>query len=125
MSKTILIIDDSDSSSLRTVVKLALVRAGYDVIEAGDGKEGLAQLDQAARVDLIISDVNMPNMDGIAFATRLKVHPRHKFTPVIMLTTEGQDTTKEQGRAAGARAWIVKPFHPKQLLDAVSKLILP
>ena len=123
MAKTILIVDDS--SSLRMVVKLALTRAGYEVIEAGDGKEGLAQLEKAGKVNLIVSDVNMPNMDGIAFVTEVKKHPRHKFTPVVMLTTEGQDAKKEQGKAAGAKAWIVKPFNPPQLLDAVSKLILP
>jgi two-component system chemotaxis response regulator CheY len=123
MAKTILIVDDS--SSMRTVVKLALVRAGYDVLEAGDGQEGLAALDMAGKVHLIVSDVNMPIMDGITFVTRVKQHARHKFTPVVMLTTEGQDAKKEQGRAAGAKAWIVKPFNPPQLLDAVSKLILP
>jgi two-component system chemotaxis response regulator CheY len=106
-------------------VKLALTRAGYEVLEAGDGKEALAQLEKAAKVHLIVSDVNMPNMDGIAFVTEVKKHPRHRFTPVVMLTTEGQDAKKEQGRAAGAKAWIVKPFNPPQLLDAVSKLILP
>jgi two-component system, chemotaxis family, chemotaxis protein CheY len=123
MAKTILIVDDS--SSLRMVVKLALNRAGYEVLEAGDGKEGLAQLEKAGKVHLIVSDVNMPVMDGIAFVTEVKKHPRHKFTPVVMLTTEGQDAKKEQGKAAGAKAWIVKPFNPPQLLDAVSKLILP
>ena len=122
-NKTILIVDDS--ASLRTVVRLSLVRAGYDVLEAADGKEGLAQLEKAAKVNLIVSDVNMPNMDGIAFVTQVKQHARHKFTPVIMLTTEGQESKKEQGRAAGAKAWMVKPFNPTQLLDAVSKLILP
>jgi two-component system, chemotaxis family, chemotaxis protein CheY len=122
MAKTILIVDDS--SSLRTVVKLSLQRAGYEVLEAGDGVEGLAQLEKAAKVHLIVSDVNMPNMDGITFVTQLKQHPRHKFTPVVMLTTEGQDSKKQEGRAAGAKAWIVKPFNPPQLLDAVSKLIL-
>jgi two-component system chemotaxis response regulator CheY len=123
MPKTILIVDDS--SSLRTVVKIALSRAGYDVLEAGDGKEGLTQLDKAGKVHLIVSDVNMPNMDGITFVTEVKKHPRHRFTPVIMLTTEGTDGKKEQGRTAGAKAWIIKPFNPPQLLDAVSKLILP
>ena len=123
MAKTILIVDDS--SSLRTVVKIALTRAGYEVIEAGDGKEGLTQLDKAGKVNLIVSDVNMPNMDGITFVTEVKKHPRHRFTPVVMLTTEGQDAKKEQGRAAGAKAWITKPFNPPQLLDAVSKLVLP
>ena len=123
MAKTILIVDDS--TSLRVVVKIALVRAGYDVIEAVDGKDGLVQLDRAGKVNLIVSDVNMPNMDGISFVSQVKQHPRHRFTPVIMLTTEGQAAKKEQGRAAGAKAWIVKPFNPPQLLDAVSKLILP
>ena len=123
MAKTILIVDDS--SSLRTVVRLALERAGYAVIVAGDGRDALAKLETTPKVHLIVSDVNMPNMDGIAFVTQVKQHPRHKFTPVIMLTTEGQDEKKQQGRAAGAKAWIVKPFNPPQLLDAVSKLILP
>ena len=123
MAKTILIVDDS--SSLRSVVKIALTRAGYEVIEAGDGKEALTQLDKAGKVNLIVSDVNMPNMDGISFVTEVKKHPRHRFTPVVMLTTEGQDAKKEQGRAAGAKAWITKPFNPPQLLDAVSKLVLP
>jgi two-component system chemotaxis response regulator CheY len=123
MAKTILIVDDS--SSLRTVVKISLVRAGYEVIEACDGRDALAKLDKAAKVHLIVSDVNMPNMDGITFVTQVKAHARHRFTPVVMLTTEGQDAKKEQGRAAGAKAWITKPFNPPQLLDAVSKLILP
>jgi two-component system chemotaxis response regulator CheY len=123
MSKTILIVDDS--SSLRTLVKMALTRADYDVLEAADGEAALAVLDKAAKVHLIVSDVNMPNMDGITFVGRVKQHPRHRFAPVIMLTTEGQEAKKEQGRAAGAKAWIVKPFTPPQLLDAVSKLVLP
>ncbi|RVT52277.1 response regulator [Rubrivivax albus] len=123
MAKTILIVDDS--SSLRTVVKIALQRAGYDVVEASDGADALAKLNQLAKVHLIVSDVNMPNMDGITFVQQVKLHARHKFAPVIMLTTEDQAAKKDQGRAAGAKAWIVKPFNPPQLLDAVSKLILP
>jgi two-component system chemotaxis response regulator CheY len=123
MAKTILIVDDS--SSLRTVVRIALTRAGYDVLEAGDGVEGLKQLDKAAKVHLIVSDVNMPNMDGITFVTQVKAHARHRFTPVVMLTTEGEDDMKNRGRLAGAKAWMVKPFNPPQLLDAVSKLVLP
>ena len=122
MPKTILIVDDS--SSLRTVVRLALVRAGYEVLEAGDGIEGLEQLEKG-RVNLIVSDVNMPRMDGIAFVRKLKENARHKFTPVIMLTTEGQDAKKAEGRAAGAKAWMLKPFSPSTLLNAVSKLCLP
>jgi two-component system chemotaxis response regulator CheY len=123
MAKTILIVDDS--SSLRTVVKLSLTRAGFDVIEASDGRDALARLDQAAKVHLVVSDVNMPNMDGIAFLTAVKAHPNYRFTPVVMLTTESTDARKNAGRAAGAKAWIIKPFNPPVLLDAVSKLCLP
>ena len=121
MSKTILIVDDS--LSLRTVVRMALERAGYAVLEASDGRQGLAQLDKGGKVNLIVSDVNMPNMNGIEFVTEVKKHPKHRFLPVIMLTTENQRDKMEQGRAAGAKAWIVKPFDPPQLLDAVSKLV--
>lgn len=123
MAKTILIVDDS--SSLRTIVKMSLTRAGFDVIEASDGRDALARLDQAAKVHLVVSDVNMPNMDGIAFLTAVKAHPNYRFTPVVMLTTEGADAKKDAGRAAGAKAWIIKPFNPPVLLDAVSKLCLP
>ena len=123
MAKTILIVDDS--SSLRTVVKMALVRAGYDVLEAGDGKAALDVLKRTPKVNLVVSDVNMPNMDGITFVQSMKQDPRLKFMPVIMLTTESEDKRKEQGRAAGAKAWIVKPFNPPQLLDAVTRLVRP
>jgi two-component system, chemotaxis family, chemotaxis protein CheY len=122
MGKTVLVVDDS--SSFRQVVGIALKGAGYDVLEACDGKDALSKLD-GRKINLIVSDVNMPNMDGITFVKSAKLLPAYKFTPVIMLTTEGQDEKKNQGRAAGAKAWIVKPFNPPQLLDAVSKLILP
>ncbi|MDD3609071.1 MAG: response regulator [Halothiobacillaceae bacterium] len=122
MSKTIMIVDDS--ASLRQVVALALKGAGYDVIEAADGKDALSKL-TGQKVHLIISDVNMPNMDGITFVKELKQNPSYKFTPVIMLTTESQEGKKAEGQAAGARAWVVKPFKPEQMLAAVSKLILP
>jgi len=122
MAKTILIVDDS--SSLRVVVKMALVRAGYAVIEASDGREGLAQLEKAPKVHLIVSDVNMPNMDGITFVTQVKQQAKYKFTPVIMLTTEDQDGKIQQARAAGAKAWLLKPFDPAQLLDAVTRLVI-
>jgi two-component system chemotaxis response regulator CheY len=125
MAKTILVVDDS--TALRRVVVLALTNAGYDVIEAGDGLEGLARLAALGgkKVHLIISDVNMPKMDGIEFVTKLKAQSAFKFTPVIMLTTEGDDEIKDAGRNAGAKAWIIKPFNPPQMLNAVSKLILP
>jgi len=125
MAKTILVVDDS--ASLRRVVNLALTSAGYEIIEAGDGVEGLKKLAELAgkKVHLIISDVNMPRMDGIEFVTELKKQAAFKFTPVIMLTTEGDDEIKQAGRTAGAKAWIIKPFNPDQMLNAVSKLILP
>ena len=122
MAKTIMVVDDS--ASLRQVVAIALKGAGYDVIEGSDGRDALAKLD-GRKVHLIVSDVNMPNMDGIAFLTAVKAHPNYRFTPVVMLTTEGADAKKAAGRAAGAKAWIIKPFNPPVLLDAVSKLCLP
>jgi len=121
MSKTILIVDDS--ASLRQVVRIALTNAGYTVIEAEDGKDALGKLD-GTKIHLIISDVNMPIMDGIEFLKNVKAHAGYKFTPVIMLTTEGGEAKKLQGQQAGARAWVVKPFKPEQLLNAVSKLVM-
>lgn len=122
MQKNIMIVDDS--ASLRQVVSMALKGAGYATIEACDGKDALAKMN-GEKIHLIISDVNMPNMDGITFLKEVKKHPRYKFTPVIMLTTESQGSVMEEGKAAGAKAWVVKPFQPQQMLAAVSKLILP
>ncbi|MFN4266480.1 MAG: response regulator [Aquabacterium sp.] len=119
MSKTILVIDDS--SSFRTVVKLALQKAGYTVQEAGDGQEAVDKL-PGVKPALIVCDVNMPRMDGLTFARHVRNHPVHKFTPIIMLTTESQESKKEEGKAAGVRAWITKPFQPSQLVDAVKRL---
>ncbi|HVK93646.1 MAG TPA: response regulator [Noviherbaspirillum sp.] len=122
MAKTIMIVDDS--ASLRSVVGIALKGAGYDVLEGCDGKDALAKL-TGQKVHLIISDVNMPNMDGISFLSAVKQMPNYKFTPVIMLTTESQEDKKREGQAAGAKAWMVKPFKPDMLLNAVQKLVLP
>jgi two-component system chemotaxis response regulator CheY len=122
MAKTILIVDDS--ASLRQVVSIALKGAGYDVLEGCDGHDALSKLD-GRKIHLIISDVNMPNMDGLAFVKAVKQLPHYKFTPIIMLTTESQEAKKQEGQAAGAKAWVVKPFKPEQLLVAVSKLVLP
>ncbi len=122
MAKTIMIVDDS--ASLRQVVSIALKGAGYETVEACDGKDALSKLD-GRKLHLIISDVNMPNMDGLTFVHMAKQLPAYKFTPVIMLTTEVSDAKKREGQAAGAKAWVVKPFQPAQMLSAVSKLILP
>lgn len=120
MAKTVMVVDDS--ISLRQVVSIALRGAGYEVLEACDGTDALKKLG-GRRVNLVISDVNMPNMDGISFVKALKQDPQHRFTPVIMLTTEAEATKKAEGQAAGAKAWVVKPFQPAQMLDAVKKLI--
>lgn len=122
MGKSIMIVDDS--ASLRQVVSIALKNAGYEVVEACDGKDALSKLD-GRKLHLIISDVNMPNMDGIAFLKAAKSLPAYKFTPMIMLTTEAGEAKKSEGQAAGAKAWVVKPFQPAQMITAVSKLVLP
>ena len=122
MGKTVLVVDDS--ASIRQVVGIALKGAGYDVLEACDGKDALSKL-TGQKVHLMISDVNMPNMDGITFVKEVKKLAAYKFTPIIMLTTESQESRKLEGQAAGARAWVVKPFQPAQMMAAVAKLILP
>jgi two-component system chemotaxis response regulator CheY len=122
MAKRILLVDDS--ASVRQVAGIALRRAGYETVEAVNGQEALGLLD-GEKLNLIISDVNMPVMNGIEFLKAVKQHPTSRFTPVIMLTTEAGDDLKQQGRAAGAKAWITKPFQPQTLIDAVGKLILP
>ena len=119
MSKTIMVVDDS--SSIRQVVGITLKGAGYDVIEACDGKDALNKMN-GQKIHLIVSDVNMPNIDGISLVKEVKKHPQYKFTPIMMLTTESQDSMKQQGKEAGAKAWLVKPFQPPALLSAVSKL---
>src|SRR5450631_3320488 len=121
MAKTIMVVDDS--ASLRQVVGIALKGAGYEVIEGCDGQDALAKM-TGQKIHLIISDVNMPNMDGITFVKAVKQLPNYKFTPVIMLTTESQEGKKQEGQAAGAKAWVVKPFQPEQMLAAVEKLVL-
>lgn len=103
---------------------MALHGAGYEVVEACDGRDALAKLD-GRKFHLIVSDVNMPNMDGISFVKAAKEMPVYKFTPIVMLTTVSGEDKKAEGKAAGVRAWVVKPFQPPVLLDAVAKLVLP
>jgi two-component system chemotaxis response regulator CheY len=122
MAITILIVDDS--ASLRQVVAMTLKGAGYDVLQAGDGKEALALLD-GRKIGMTVCDVNMPNMNGIEFVKAAKKIAAYKFMPILMLTTETQDSKKEEGKAAGAKAWMVKPFSPSSLLSAVSKFCVP
>lgn len=120
MAKTILFVEDS--ASVRQVMNSTLTREGYEVILACDGQDALAKLN-GTKIHLIISDVNMPNMDGLTFVKSVKQLPAYKFTPIIMLTTENQATKMNEGKAAGVKAWIVKPFQPPQLLAAVAQLI--
>ncbi len=122
MAKLILVVDDS--ASIRQVVSITLKEAGYDTLEASDGKDALSKL-KGQRVHLMISDVNMPNMDGITFVKEVKLRSEYRFTPVIMLTTESAEEKKRQGQEAGAKAWVVKPFQPQQMLAAVNKLVQP
>ncbi len=121
MTNTILVVDDS--WSVRQLVSLTLQSAGYHVMEAIDGDDALTKL-SGQEIHLIICDVNMPKMDGISFVKEVRKSGNYKFTPIIMLTTESQEKKKQEGQAAGAKAWIVKPFRPDQLLSAVSKLIM-
>lgn len=117
---SILTVDDS--SSVRQMVSFTLRKAGYEVVEAVDGKDGLAKASQS-KANLIITDLNMPNMDGIEMITAIRTLPGYSFTPILMLTTESQPEKKEAGRKAGATGWIVKPFSPEKLLDVVNKVL--
>lgn len=119
MAKKVLAVDDS--RTMREMVSFTLKNAGYEVIEAEDGKAALVALN-GAKVDAIITDLNMPNMNGFELIRALRGNPAYKFTPILMLTTEGEDGKKEEGKAAGATGWIVKPFNPQKLVDVVKKV---
>ena len=121
MTNTILVVDDS--ASIRQMVAYTFKAEGYSVIEAEDGIEGLAKANEHGSIDLILSDQNMPNMDGLTFVNTLRNHPRYASTPILMLTTESNDSMKMQGRAAGANGWLVKPFNPDRLLEVVKKFL--
>lgn len=111
-----------DSASMRQMVSFTLKGAGHDVVEASDGVEALGIAKKGA-VDLVISDVNMPNMDGISLIAELRKLAPYKFVPILMLTTESSMDKKSQGKAAGATGWIVKPFNPDQLLATIKKVL--
>lgn len=119
MGLRVLAVDDS--KTMRDMVGFTLRNAGHEVLEAGDGQDALDKLGQD-KVDLIITDVNMPRMDGITLIKELRQHPVHKATPILVLTTESDASKKNEGRAAGATGWIVKPFSPDKLLQVVSKV---
>jgi two-component system chemotaxis response regulator CheY len=120
MSKTVLVVDDS--TSMRQMVSFTMKEAGFDVIEGSNGQEAISRV-QGKSVNLVITDLNMPVMDGMSMIRQLRAKPEFKFTPILMLTTESQQEKKQEGKAAGATGWIVKPFNPEQLLQVVAKVV--
>jgi two-component system chemotaxis response regulator CheY len=121
MAKCVLVVDDSET--VRQVLQLTLSNAGFDVIEAEDGDDALNKLSNTPVVDMLITDLNMPNMDGLELIKKIREDKKHRFTPIVMLTTESSEEKKRAGREAGASGWIVKPFKPEQLLKVV-KMVL-
>lgn len=117
---TILAVDDS--ASMRQMVTHTLKSAGYDVIDAADGSQALSKAKQT-QVNLVITDVNMPVMDGITLVKELRALPQYRFTPILLLTTEAGADKKAEGKAAGATGWLVKPFNPEQMLATIKKVV--
>ncbi len=120
MSKTIMTVDDA--TTMRNLIAFTLKPTGHAVVEASDGVAALGVL-KTRKVDLIITDINMPNMNGIEFTRQVRTLPAYRTVPIILLTTESDPEKKNQGRAAGATGWIVKPFKPDQLLAVVAKVL--
>ncbi|MCJ8321717.1 MAG: response regulator [Colwellia sp.] len=116
----ILVVDDSNS--IRDMVSFTLKSAGYSTVEAKDGQDGLTKA-QGGGFDLVISDVNMPIMDGITLCQELRKLASFKFTPILMLTTESSGDMKQRGKAAGATGWLVKPFNPEKLLATIKRVV--
>ena len=117
-----IILTVDDTASMRQMISFTLNSVGHEVIQASDGKEALKML-EGKKVDLVIADINMPNMDGITLLKSLRALADYKFTPILMLTTESQEAKRQQGKIAGATGWIVKPFNPEQLLTVVKKVL--
>lgn len=111
-----------DSASMRQMVTFTLKNAGFEVVEAVDGQDAL-KMAQTTKVNLVLTDVNMPNMDGITLIRQLRALPAYKFIPMLMLTTESADNKKNEGKAAGATGWLVKPFNPDQLVATIKKVL--
>ncbi|MDD5295631.1 MAG: response regulator [Rhodocyclaceae bacterium] len=120
MAKTVLAVDDS--ASIRQMVAFTLKSSGYEVVEAVDGQDGLDKA-KSRTVNLVLTDQNMPRMDGLTLIKSLRALPAYKSVPILMLTTESSDAMKSQGRAAGATGWLVKPFDPQKLIEVVKKVI--
>jgi two-component system chemotaxis response regulator CheY len=120
MSKTIMTVDDSPS--IRQMINFTLQKAGYEVMQAEDGMDAVEKLGSAT-VNMIITDLNMPRMNGIELIKSVRTKAQYKFMPIIMLTTESDDSKKQEGKDAGATGWIVKPFKPEQLIGVVKKVL--
>jgi two-component system, chemotaxis family, chemotaxis protein CheY len=119
MSKTILTVDDS--RTMRQMLELALTNAGFEVVQAGDGVEGLETL-ETTTPDVIVTDINMPRMDGFGFIEGVRMNEKHRIIPILVLTTESDTEKKERARRAGATGWIVKPFDPAKLVSAIRRV---
>ncbi|MGO8713523.1 MAG: response regulator [Rhizomicrobium sp.] len=120
MTKVVLTVDDS--RTMRDMLRLALSEAGHTVVQADDGVHGVEVLNQTPDVDVIITDINMPRMDGFGFIDHVRRNPRNKVTPILVLTTESEPAKKQRARDAGATGWIVKPFDPAKLLAAIRRV---
>lgn len=120
MAKKILVVDDS--AVIRQVEESVLAKAGYEAVCATGGREAMAKL-ETATFNLILTDLNMPDLDGVSLIRHIRASTKHRLTPVVMITTESKDTKKQEGKAAGATAWVVKPFTPEQLLSVVKRII--
>jgi two-component system, chemotaxis family, chemotaxis protein CheY len=111
-----------DSASVRMMVSFTLSELGFDIVEAVDGNDALKKIEKK-QIDMLITDVNMPGLDGIGLVRKIREHPSYRFIPILILTTESEAGKKQEGRAAGATGWIVKPFKPEQLVSAVKKVM--
>jgi two-component system, chemotaxis family, chemotaxis protein CheY len=121
MSKTALVVDDS--RTMRQMVAFTLTNAGFTVVEAEDGKDAVNKVSGGAKMDIVVTDLNMPEMDGITLIKELRKMSTFKFTPILMLTTESAMEKKKEGKEAGATGWIVKPFNPEVLLKTIAKVL--
>lgn len=121
MSKTALVVDDSPT--MRQMVSFTLTNAGFTVVEAEHGRDAVSKVADRPKVDIVVTDLNMPEMDGITLIKELRKMAAFKFTPILMLTTESAEAKKQAGKEAGATGWIVKPFNPELILKIIAKVL--
>ena len=120
MAKTALVVDDS--SSMRQMVSFTLRQAGFEIVEGVNGRDALGRA-EGKHLDLVVTDLNMPELDGIGLIRQLRGKAEFRFTPILMLTTESQDSKKQEGKSAGATGWIVKPFQPEKLISVIHRVV--